>query len=212
MSLKQYIPAIKYGNKLGFDELETTGATNGQVLKYNSTSDAWEPGNETVSPGEIALTSANILVGNASNVAAGVAMSGDATISNTGALTIANNAVTTAKINNAAVTGAKLVTVFGLASIARQTNGTTPVNVFGPTVPFSGTIDGIFVCSNDTTAGNITISNNGNVVATVAKGTSAGVLTGATSLANTSMVAGTPFTIVSDSAGNVTCYITFRFD
>lgn len=120
--------------------------------------------------------------------------------------------ISTSDIANGAVTGAKLVTTFGMASIARQTNGTTPVNVFGATLPFSGTVDGIFVCSNDTTAGNITISNNGNVVATIAKGTSAGVLTGATSLANTSMVAGTPFTIVSDSAGNVTCYITFRFN
>jgi hypothetical protein len=47
-----------------------------------------------------ALTSANILVGNASNVATAVAMSADATISNTGALTIAAGAVTLAKMAN----------------------------------------------------------------------------------------------------------------
>lgn len=88
MALFQWIPAIKYGYKLGFDEFETTGATNGQVLKYNATSGAWEPGNETVSPGEIALTNGNILVGNGSNVAAGVAMSGDASVVAAGTVTV----------------------------------------------------------------------------------------------------------------------------
>lgn len=56
------------------------------------------------------LANGNIFVGNASNLAAAVTMSGDATIINTGELTIANNAVTTAKINAAAVTLAKLAT------------------------------------------------------------------------------------------------------
>lgn len=56
------------------------------------------------------LSSGFLFVGNASNVATGVALSGDATISNAGALTIATNAITTAKINAAAVTLAKLAT------------------------------------------------------------------------------------------------------
>lgn len=54
------------------------------------------------------LPNGNIFVGNALNVATGVPMSGDATIDNTGALTIANDAITTAKIDDAAVTVAKL--------------------------------------------------------------------------------------------------------
>ena len=54
------------------------------------------------------LSSGNLFVGNNSNVATGVALSGDATMANTGAMTIANNAITTAKINAAAVTLAKL--------------------------------------------------------------------------------------------------------
>lgn len=54
------------------------------------------------------LPSTQIFVGNASNVATARTMSGDATLSNTGALIIANSAVTTAKINNNAVTLAKL--------------------------------------------------------------------------------------------------------
>lgn len=65
-----------------------------------------------------ALASGNILVGNGSNVAASVAMSGDATLANTGALTIANNAVTTAKILDANVTGAKLASGAAAANSA----------------------------------------------------------------------------------------------
>lgn len=57
---------------------------------------------------DIPLANTHIFVGNSSGVATDVAMSGDATISNAGAVTIANNAVTTAKINNSAVTLAKL--------------------------------------------------------------------------------------------------------
>lgn len=55
-----------------------------------------------------ALTSAHLLVGNASNVSADVAASGDLTLANTGAFTIANNAVTTAKIADAQITPAKI--------------------------------------------------------------------------------------------------------
>lgn len=54
------------------------------------------------------LTSAHIFVGNGSNVATDVALSGDATLANTGAMTIANSAITTAKLNDASVTAAKL--------------------------------------------------------------------------------------------------------
>lgn len=55
-----------------------------------------------------ALATNHIFVGSAGGIATDVAMSGDATIVASGALTIANNAVTTAKINAAAVTLAKL--------------------------------------------------------------------------------------------------------
>ena len=58
----------------------------------------------SIAAGKLTLTSANIIVGNASNVGTAVSMSGDATISNTGALTIANSAVTYAKIQNVSAT------------------------------------------------------------------------------------------------------------
>lgn len=152
-----------------------------------------------VSPGDLALTNAHIFVGNSSNVGADVAMSGDATIANTGALTIAA----------AAVTGAKLSTAVGYFQVAKNTNSTTPVNVFAATVPFSCTITGVYLVSKDTTAGNITLAATGGTVATIAKGTAAGALVGATSLANASITAGNTLTIVSSSAGEATVFVTF---
>lgn len=73
------------------------------------------------------LSSGNIFVGNVSNVATGVAMSGDATMANTGAITIANNAVTTAKINAAAVTLAKLATGIAPAAVIKFASQVTTV-------------------------------------------------------------------------------------
>ena len=70
----------------------------------------------TYTPLNQTLNNTQIFVGNGSNVATGVAMSGDTTLANTGAVTITNNAVTTAKINNLAVTDAKI-----LAEIAHVT-------------------------------------------------------------------------------------------
>ncbi len=52
-------------------------------------------------------TSGQIFVGDGTDLAS-VAVSGDATLASTGAITIANSAITTAKINDGAVTAAKL--------------------------------------------------------------------------------------------------------
>lgn len=87
-----------------------------------------------------ALTSGNILVGNASNQAASVALSGDATISNTGVLTLATIAdtklatITTAgKVSGGAITSG---TIAGATAIntsgAITTSGT--VTVTGETI------------------------------------------------------------------------------
>ncbi len=74
-----------------------------------------------------ALTSAHIWVGNGSGEAKDVALSGDATLSNLGAMTIANNAVTTAKINAAAVTLAKLATGIAPSHVVKFANQVTTV-------------------------------------------------------------------------------------
>jgi hypothetical protein len=94
--------------------------------------------------------------------------------------------------------------------VATTTTGTTAVNVFGLAgAPFNAIITGVYLIARDTTAGNITIKNNTATVATIAKGTSSGVLVGAVSLANTTYYTQKPLTIVSSSAGNATVFITF---
>lgn len=121
----------------------------------------------SVSPGSISLTSAHLLVGNASNVAADVAASGDLTLINTGAFTIGNNAVTTAKINAAAVTYAKIQNV-GASSLLGNPTGSpataseitlgTGLAFLGSTLTATGsggTVTSI-TCNSGLTGGTIT--------------------------------------------------------
>ena len=75
-----------------------------------------------------ALTSAQIIVGNASNVAAAVAMSGDASIANTGAVTVS-------KIGNVSVSLGGSFTTSGAFTTTLTATGNTAV-----TLPVSGTL------------------------------------------------------------------------
>lgn len=127
------------------------------------------------------------------------------------AANIESSAVTTAKINALAVTGAKLSTGTGYFTVAADTNGTTAVSVFGASgLSVAVTITGVFLVSQDTTAGNITVENPAStVVCTIAKGTASGALVGATTLANTTVAAGTNLVVDSSSAGNARVFITF---
>lgn len=105
-NLRKWIPALQEGFVLLLNDLDRDGAVSGYVIKFDGTDIVWAP--EGVSPGEIALPNTQLLVGNASNVAAAVALSGDATISNLGVMTIANSAISTAKLADNSVTGAKI--------------------------------------------------------------------------------------------------------
>lgn len=101
--------AVKLGNGLGFD-----GSTNVQAVAADSTLNVSASGIK-LSP----LTSAYILVGNASNVATGVALSGDATITNAGVLTLAASVMKTTnfvsnEVPSGTVNGSN--TAFGLAN------------------------------------------------------------------------------------------------
>ncbi len=145
------------------------------------------------------LTSGNILVGSVANAATSVPMSGDVTIIASGATAIGAGKVT----------GAKMVTGVGYFVVAVETNGMTPVDVIAATVPFNAVITGVYLISEDVTAGNITIADTAGTVATIAKGTVSGVMVGAASLANTTVTAGDTLTIVSSSAGNARVFITF---
>jgi len=93
-----------------------------------------------------------------------------------------------------------------------STNGTTPVNIFGPKgAPFAGTITNFETTALDTTAGNITLKINGNTVATIAKGVTAGGITGiSAALSGNTFNPGDSVTIVSSSAGNALCWIAYQ--
>ncbi len=99
----------------------------------------------------------------------------------------------------------------GETSIARPTNGTSPVSIFGAVNPYYFRLHAVVVISGDTTAGNIIVKNGSNTSATVAKGTTAALLFGATSLANTDFVPGTDCTIESSSAGNAVVILFLEF-
>ncbi len=92
-------------------------------------------------------------------------------------------------------------------SVVASTNGITAVNVLH-NVPVS--IGAVFVISKDTTAATITVSNVAGTVCTIAKGTVAGVMTGATSLSNSS--AHTALQVVSSSAGNAFVILEIQYE
>lgn len=121
------------------------------------------------------------------------------------------NLVASDEIDSGAITGAKLSTGTGYFTVAADTNGTTAVSVFGSSgLSVAVTITGVFLVSQDTTAGNITVENPAStVVCTIAKGTTSGALVGATTLANTTVAAGTNLVVDSSSAGNARVFITF---
>lgn len=99
----------------------------------------------------------------------------------------------------------------GVATVS--TAGTVATNVFSGTGMLGVTtvISDIIITSLDTTAGNITVENPvGTVVATIAKGATAGVVVGAVSLANTTVLGTTALVVKSSSAGNAMVKIFFN--
>lgn len=121
------------------------------------------------------------------------------------------NLVAGDEIDNATISGANLTTDKGYFTVAADTNGTTAVPVF-PTggAPCALTITGVYLVSQDTTAGNITVENPAStVVCTIAKGATAGALVGATTLSNTTVAEGAVVVVDSSSAGNARVFITF---
>lgn len=90
-------------------------------------------------------------------------------------------------------------------------NGTTAVSVFGASgLPYAITITGVYLIARDTTATNITVEAPASTtVCTIAKGTSAGAMVGATSLANTSVPANTNVVIDGSSTGVAQVFITY---
>jgi hypothetical protein len=110
--------------------------------------------------------------------------------------------------------GWKWVGLNFFSQLVTTTSGTNVIYAFSNSItvqnsPFNLTVVSISIISNDTTAGNITIKNGASTIATVAKGTVSGAITGATSLANTIIAKGSALTVVSSSAGNAQILITY---
>jgi hypothetical protein len=120
--------------------------------------------------------------------------------------------ISTAKIAASAVTGAKLSlgTHFGVA--AALTTGTTAVDLFSASgAPAAITIKAVIAVAQDTNAGNMVLTNGTNAVATFAKSTTAGVVTGEDgALANTSVTAADTVTVESSTTnGNGMVIVVF---
>jgi hypothetical protein len=97
--------------------------------------------------------------------------------------------------------------------VTAVSNGTTAVSVFGASgLPYAIDITGVYLISRDTTATNVTVEAPAStVVSTIAKGTAAGALVGASSLANnTSIAAGTDVILDGSGAGVAQVFITFK--
>lgn len=117
----QYNPAVRNSSaKYEITKLDTTDATDGQVIAYSSSAGVPVWGAAVAS----GLTDGHIFVGDGSDIAQDVALSGDATLDNTGALTIANSAITTAKIAANAVDGTKIALASQAAGDIMYYNGT----------------------------------------------------------------------------------------
>lgn len=90
---------------------------------------------ESVAASEVALTSAHILVGNASNIAADVALSGDATLANTGAISIGAGKVLLAMLGTGVTPShvvkfaGKHTTLGGSATEAKTVTGVATTDV-----------------------------------------------------------------------------------
>ena len=120
------------------------------------------------------------------------------------------NLVAGDEIESGAITGTNLATGTA-ASVTKDSNGTTAVSVFGASgLDYAITITGVSLVALDTTATNITVENPAStVVCTIAKGTSAGAVVGATTLSNTEVAAGTNLIIDGSGAGLARVTITY---
>jgi hypothetical protein len=95
--------------------------------------------------------------------------------------------------------------------ISTVSAGTTAVSVFGSAgLPYPITIKSVYLISRDTTATNVTVEAPAStVVATIAKGTAAGTVIGASSLANTAVPANTNVIIDGSGAGVAQVFVTY---
>lgn len=113
------------------------GTTNGQVLKWNSSTSKWELGTDATGGTSIILADGQILTGNGTTNAA-TALSGDATLSG-GTLTLATGAVNSSKITDFTIANVDVATNAGIAGTKISPNFGTQ-NIAAAAGTFSGNV------------------------------------------------------------------------
>jgi hypothetical protein len=124
---------------------------------------------------------------------------------------LADGIISTAKYADDSITGAKLTVGKHYGAVAALTTGTTAVDLFGAAAPAAVTITSVTAVAQDTNAGNMVLTNGTATVASFAKSTTAGVVTGEDgALANTSVTSGDTLTVESSTTnGNGMVIVTF---
>ncbi len=142
-------PGLRVGGQvIPLKDIDTAGASNGDVLTYVSTDGEVEFITPVFAPS--ALTDSHIFVGDGANVPQDVAMTGDVSIDDAGVTTIANGAVTASKI------GATFPFTGTPATITPSASITVPSGTVVDAIGFDG--GGNLV---STSGGTITISVTG---------------------------------------------------
>jgi hypothetical protein len=167
-----------------------------------------------------AKTSGNILVGDGTDIAS-VAVSGDATLSSAGALTIANSAVTTAKIDDAAVTAEKLTAGARKDSFSIRLDFDDASKLGGQIflpVCYNCTVDAVKATLVGAAGSNLTviIKNAGGSVMTgsqidVPSATVVGNVITSTVTGNNTMTGGTNMILEPSAAGTLTGHLHLTF-
>lgn len=92
--------------------------------------------------------------------------------------------------------------------VVATTSSITPINVFDANgAPVNLDVTAVDVVALSTTAANITLMNGASTICTIAAGTTASIVTGASAYTWTAVAAGATFQVVSSSAGNATVRI-----
>jgi len=212
------------GKLLGTDSISTTkiiddAVTNAKLA--NITRGSVKVGGASDAPTDLdAKTSGNILVGDGTDIAS-VAVSGDATLSSAGALTIANSAVTTAKIDDAAVTAEKLTAGARKDSFSIRLDFDDASKLGGQIflpVCYNCTVDAVKATLVGAAGSNLTviIKNAGGSVMTgsqidVPSATVVGNVITSTVTGNNTMTGGTNMILEPSAAGTLTGHLHLTF-
>jgi hypothetical protein len=125
---------------------------------------------------------------------------------------IVDGIISTAKVADDAITGAKLSIGAHYGIVVVETNGTTAVNVFDANgAPAALTITGVMAVAKDTVANTEVVLTNGTLaVATFDKLNTVGwVIAEETDMTNEDVTSGDTLTVVTDTTGNAQVWITF---